>query len=299
MATTWRQLLANQTARLCTFDLDSREKRVVLETTEAVLEAPNWTPDGTWLIYNQDGLIRRIQADGSGAPEILDTGDVRDSNNDHVLSADGRFLYVSSTDGHLYEIPAAGGPARRVSNDHAEPFIYYLHGISPDGQTLAYVGVQELDGKRFGRVNVFTIPVAGGDDIQLTDHGKPDDGPEYSPDGAWIYFNSEMASDEPGHMQLFRMRPDGAEVTQLTHDERVNWFPHLSPDGSELVYISYETGVVGHPADKDVILRRMDPDGGPSEDLVHLFGGQGTVNVNSWAPDSRRFAFVEYPVSGS
>ncbi|HEX3815732.1 MAG TPA: hypothetical protein VHX59_23080 [Mycobacteriales bacterium] len=299
MATTWRQLQANQTARLCTYDLDSREKRVVLETTESVFEAPNWTPDGAWLIYNQDGLIRRIRADGSGAPEILDTGDVRDSNNDHVLSADGRFIYVSSTDGHLYEIPAAGGPARRVSNDHSEPFIYYLHGISPDGSTLAYVGVQELDGKRFGRVNVFTIPVAGGDDIQLTDHGKPDDGPEYSPDGAWIYFNSEMASDEPGHMQLFRMRTDGSEVTQLTNDERVNWFPHLSPDGSELVYISYETGVVGHPADKDVILRRMAPDGGPSENLVHLFGGQGTVNVNSWAPDSRRFAFVEYPVSDS
>jgi Tol biopolymer transport system component len=159
--------------------------------------------------------------------------------------------------------------------------------------------VQEADGRAFGRVNLFTIPVAGGPDVQLTDHGKPDDGPEFSPDGEWIYFNSEMGSAAPGHMQLFRMRPDGGEVTQLTDDERVNWFPHVSPDGAELVYLSYAPGVVGHPADKDVTLRRMAPDGGPSEDLLRLFGGQGTVNVNSWAPDSSRFAFVEYPVGAA
>jgi Tol biopolymer transport system component len=120
MALTWRQLQSGQMARLCVFDLATREKRIVLETGDAVLEAPNWTPDGNWLIYNQDGLIRRVSVDG-GAPEILDTADVRDSNNDHVLSADGQFLYVSSRNGHLYEIPATGGVARKVSNDHTEP----------------------------------------------------------------------------------------------------------------------------------------------------------------------------------
>jgi Tol biopolymer transport system component len=98
-------------------------------------------------------------------------------------------------------------------------------------------------------------------------------------------------------MQLFRMRPDGSEVTQLTQDERVNWFPHVSPDGAELIYLSYAPGIVGHPADKDVILRRMSPDGGAGEDLLRLHGGQGTVNVNGWAPDSSRFAFVDYPIA--
>jgi hypothetical protein len=38
----------------------------------------------------------------------------------------------------------------------------------------------------------------------------------------------------------------------------------------------------------------MPYNGGKIACLVDLFGGQGTINVNSWAPDSRRFAFVRY-----
>lgn len=282
--------LEDQIARLCVYDIDSGERRVVYETADAVIEAPNWTPDGSCLVYNAEGLIYRIAEDGAGAPELVDTGSIQDANNDHVLSPDGSFLYVSSGDGHLYEIPLTGaGSPRRVSNVHDGPFRYYLHGISPDGATLAYTGMEP------SRLDLFTIPVAGGPDRQLTDSTKPSDGPEFSPDGAWIYFNSEMASSIPGHSQLFRMRPDGTEPTQLTDDERVNWFPHLSPDGARLVYLSYPPGTVSHPANKHVILRSIPPDGGTPRDLLHLFGGQGTINVNSWAPDSRQFGYVEYP----
>src|SRR5690606_25132630 len=115
------------------------------------------------------------------------------------------------------------------------------------------------------------------------------------PDGAWIYFNSERASTLPGHAQCFRMRPDGSGVEQLTFDERVNWFPHISPDGQSIVYISYPPGTLGHQPDKDVILRFMYPEGSGQRDIVAFNGGQGTINVNSWAPDSKRFAYVAYP----
>ena len=170
---------------------------------------------------------------------------------------------------------------------------YYLHGISPDGLTLAYVAVEGPAGAK--RINMFTIPAAGGPDTRLSDVGYPNDGPEYSPDGGWIYFNAERAATNPGHAQCFRMRPDGTGIEQLTFDERVNWFPHVSPDGKAVVYISYPAGTTGHPANKDVILRLMKPDGSGQRDLVAFFGGQGTINVNSWAPDSRRFAYVAYP----
>ncbi len=126
----------------------------------------------------------------------------------------------------------------------------------------------------------------------------PNDGPEYSPDGAWIYFNSERSAGEPGHSQCFRMRPDATGVEQLTFDERVNWFPHLSPDGQSVVYISFPRGTLGHPADREVIIRFMLPDGSGQRDVVSCFGGQGTINVNSWAPDNKRFAYVAYPVNG-
>ena len=222
-----------------------------------------------------------------------DLGHLHDLNNDHVLSPDGATVYVSADDGHLYAVPVAGGTPRRVSNTHATPHHYYLHGISPDGLTLAYVAVEAPHGTR--RINIFTIPTAGGADTRLTDLDAPHDGPEYSPDGVWIYFNSERNS--PGHAQCFRMRADGSGVEQLTHDDRVNWFPHISPDGMSVVYLSYPPGTQGHPADKHVILRTMRPDGADQRDIAAFFGGQGTINVNSWAPDSARFAYVAYPLA--
>jgi Tol biopolymer transport system component len=259
-----------------------------------VIEAPNWTPDGKALIFNAGGEIWRIAADGSEGPARIETGAIRDLNNDHVLSPGGQTVYLSSNDGHLYSVPVTGGEPRRVSNIHTTPHHYYLHGISPDGATLAYVAVEGPAGQK--RINIFTIPAAGGPDTRLTDLSAPHDGPEYSPDGAWIYFNSERASTRAGHAQCFRMRVDGSGVEQLTFDERVNWFPHLSPDGKSIVYISYPEGTLGHPADKDVILRFMHPDGSGQRDIVAFFGGQGTINVNSWAPDSKRFAYVAYPI---
>jgi len=289
-----RELQPGQIAELTVFDLDAGQATVVF-TADAVIEAPNWTPDGRHLVFNAGGQFWRIGADGQGAPVLIDTGWLADLNNDHVISPDGATLYVSSDDGHLYAVPSAGGAPARVSNRHATPFHYYLHGISPDGLELAYVAVE--GGGDGHRINLFTIPAASGADVRLSDIDKPNDGPDYSPDGQWIYFNSERASDVPGHAQIFRMARDGSGIEQLTFDARVNWFPHPSPDGRSIVYISYPEGTLGHPPDKQVILRLMPAGGGQHRDLAAFLGGQGTINVNSWAPDSRRFAYVAYPIT--
>lgn len=286
-----RALRPGQTSELTVIGRDGSNRRVIFVAGE-VIEAPNWTPDGSALIFNAGGEIWRIAADGSEGPTRIETGALRDLNNDHVLSPDGRTIYLSANDGHLYSVAVTGGEPLRVSNTHATPHHYYLHGISPDGATLAYVAVEGPAGRK--RVNIFTIPAAGGPDTRLTDLPAPHDGPEYSPDGKWIYFNSERAS--PGHAQCFRMLADGTGVEQLTSDERVNWFPHVSPDGQAVAYLSYPPGTQGHPADKDVVLRLMLPDGSGRRDVIGLFGGQGTINVNSWAPDSQRFAYVAYPI---
>ena len=165
---------------------------------------------------------------------------------------------------------------KRISNDHDHPHHRYLHGISPDGETLAYVAVEQRFGQR--RINIFTVPARGGPDQRITDLDLPHDGPEYSFDGQWIFFNSERSS--PGQSQCFRMRADGSGLEQLTHDDRVNWFPHPSPDGRHVVYLSYPEGTQGHPPDRHVLLRLMRPDGSARRDLVALHGGQGTINVN-------------------
>ncbi|WIJ26492.1 TolB family protein [Devosia sp. RR2S18] len=289
-----RTLAAGQRSELTVIDLQGNKE--VLLTVNAAIEAPNWSPDGKWLVFNAGGCIYRMPTDASAGPEQIDAGRLIDLNNDHVISPDGSTIYVSSDDGHIYAVPFSGGAPRRVSNEHSTPFHYYLHGISPDGRTLSYVAVEKKGPER--RVNVFTIPSAGGPDLQLTHMSVPNDGPEYSPDGRWIYFNSELAASQPGHAQIFRMHSgDGSGLEQLTFDACVNWFPHVSPDGQHVVFLSYPAGTIGHPADKEVKLRLMTPDGDDQRELVSFFGGQGTINVNSWAPDSARLAYVAYPLS--
>ena len=288
-----------QRGRVMTIGIDGSDPRFVCEAEG--IQAPNWTPDGKWLVCNGSiagsKALLRVAADGSGQPELIPTGTMKVPSNDHILSPDGQWIYFT-VNPHLYAVPFAGGTPRRISNEHpaATAFKYFLHGVSPDNKTLAYVGVSAVGEDSWGRADIFTIPIAGGPDTRLTDTPAPDDGPEYSPDGKWIYFNSELNAKVPGHSQCYRMKSDGTSVEQLTHDERVNWFPHISPDGKWIVYLSYPPGTVKHPPNKAVILRRMRPDGSEQADIIAFNGGQGTINVNSWAPDSRRFAYVDYPI---
>lgn len=274
-----------QKSRLMTLGFDGSDPKVVFETTDRI-EAPNWSPDGKWLVYNSKGQLYRIPADGSGKPTLIDTHKVQ-SNNDHVISPDGKTIYFSGG-GHIHAVPFEGGKPRRVSNEQTgkERLVYWLHGISPDGKTLAFCGFLG------DKVDIWLIPAAGGKDQRLTKHPAAEDGPDFSPDGKWLYFNSERS----GSMQIWRMPASGGEdkAEQITKDERVNWFAHPSPDGKWLVYLSYPSGTKKHPRDLPVILRRMTPTGQQVKDLRKFNGGQGTINVPSWAPDSKRFAFVEY-----
>ncbi len=291
-----RRLLARQSCELVVADATTGHTTVIYDTQE-LIEAPNWTLDGQWLIYNADGRLFRISPDGTDGPHRINTAPVENLNNDHVLSPDGKTVFLSANDGHLYGVPLHGGVPVKVSNDQdpARKYRHYLHGISPDGLTLTYVAYEKKgDGNM---MRIATIPAAGGSESYLTDGACPVDGPEYSPDGKWLYFSGEQAATRPGHAQIFRMRPDGTGLEQLTHDARVNWFPHISPDGKRMVYISFPEGTLGHPADKAVILRMADPDGRNMRDLDAFNGGQGTINVPSWAPDSRRLAYVRYPLA--
>jgi Tol biopolymer transport system component len=291
-----QDLQPGQVSRVVVHDVATGEGRVV-HVSDRLLESPNWTPDGGTLVVNGGGDLYRLPV-GGGEPQRIDTDGVGHVNNDHVLTPDGRTVVFSAA-GHLYRVPIDGGAATRISNDPDTEYGCWLHGISPDGGTLAYVAVEPEGGDPRGRRNLATIPFAGGPDRLLTD-GTGYDGPEYSPDGRWLHYNSEEAAERPGHAQLFRIaldggRPTGAAPERLTADDRVNWFPHLDPGGTRAVYISYDTGTVTHPADTWVELRLIPAAGGEPVTAVALFGGQGTLNVNGWAPDGSAFAYVDYP----
>ena len=291
-----RTLADGQACVVHVVDTATGEIGEVYRTTEVLLEAPNWV--GDTLILNGDGELWRL-ALGSGELTNLPVPGLPDLNNDHcVHPLEPATLFVSCFDWHLYRVGLRSGTFERVTADDPDrAILHFLHGVSPDGDELAFVGVEPGEGTIFGPANIFTVPSSGGPIHQLTFGNSPADGPEYTPDGEWIYFNTEAFSSTPGHAQIARMRRDGSELTQLTFDERVNWFPHFAPDGTRACYLSYPTGTTGHPADLDVELRlATDDDWANAVSVAAVFGGQGTINVNSWSADSRRFAFVSYPV---
>lgn len=260
----------------------SADRRAILHARDH-FEAPNWSPDGKHLLYNSRGRLYRLPATG-GTPVLIDTGSAIRCNNDHGYSPDGSMLAISdqSANGRslIYILPSIGGSPVQVTPVGPS----YWHGWSPDGRTLAYCA------ERNREFDIYTIPVGGGEEKRLTTAPGLDDGPDYSPDGAWIYFNSERS----GSMQIWRMAPDGSKQEQVTNESSNNWFPHPSPDGRWLVYLAYAADVKGHPANKEVELRIRPLNGGESRTLASLFGGQGTINVPSWSPDSRYVAFVSY-----
>jgi len=262
-------------------DLESG-KRTLVRRELAHFEAPNWSRDGSYLLYNQKGRLLRFTP--GGQPEMLDTDWADRCNNDHGFSPDGKWLAIShSPEDHslIYVVSADGGEPRQVT----ELGPSYWHGWSPDGKTLAYCA------ERGGEYDIYTIPVAGGKETRLTNAPGLDDGPDYSPDGRFIYINSERT----GLMKIWRITPDGKTQEQVTRDDQwADWFPHPSPDGKWIAFLSYLPDVKGHPANQEVVLRVMPVEGGEPKIVARLFGGQGTMNVPSWSPDSRKFAFVSY-----
>jgi len=261
--------------------------RKILMSIPNSIQAPNWTRDGKYLIYNSSaGLLYKYDL-SNGSFSELNTGTAKNNNNDHVISFDGKMLGISNHVGEkristIFILPVTGSDQPiQITNDSAHS---YFHSWSPDGKNLIFTG------QRNGVFDIYSINIATKKETKLTDNPVLDDGPEYTPDGKWIYFNSVRT----GTMKIWRMKPDGSNQEQITFDEYNDWFPHISPDGKWIVYISFpkEINPSDHPFYQKVYLRLIPSKGGVPKTIAYLFGGQGTINVPSWSPDSKRIAFV-------
>ncbi len=266
-------------------DLSNGQRKVVFSDPKS-LQAPNWTPNDKYLIYNCQGLMYRFDMTIQ-TTEVLNTDFVKQNNNDHVLSFDGKILGLSSSSGDpkfgsmIYTVPVGGGVPKQITPIGPS----YLHGWSPDGKWLTYTA------QRNNVYDIYKVKSNGkGKEIRLTNTEGLDDGSEYSPDGKHIYFNSTRT----GKMQLWRMKSDGTQQVQLTDDVYNNWFPHISPDGKWIVFLSYppEVAADDHPFYQHVYLRKMPVSGGKPEVIAYFYGGQGSINTPSWSPDGRKVAFV-------
>lgn len=259
--------------------------RQIVYTSPKSIQAPNWTPDGKTLIYNSDGLMYNFDL-ATKTPTLLNTGEVKNNNNDHVLSFDGKMLGLSSGVSALggsiiYTVPVTGGTPKQVTPKGPS----YLHGWSPDGKTLLFTG------QRNNEFDIYSVPANGGPETRLTTAIGLDDGSEYSPDGKKIYFNSART----GTMQIWRMNADGSNQEAMTNGDFHDWFPHVSPDGKWIAFVSFlkeEVPANDHPFYKHVYLRLMPVAGGEPKVIAYLYGGQGSMNTPSWSPDSKKVAFI-------
>jgi TolB protein len=260
--------------------------REIIYSVPYSIQAPNWTTDNKSLIFNSNkGLLYTFDLK-SRKPTLLNTGDVKNNNNDHVLSFDGKMIGLSSNVKELggsivYTVPVTGGIPKQITPKGPS----YTHGWSPDGKDIVFCG------DRDGEFDVYKVPAAGGPEIRLTNTKGLDDGPEYTPDGKYIYFNSVRS----GLMQIWRMKPDGSDQEQITKDDYNNWFAHVSPDGKWIVFLTFlkeevEPGI--HPPYKHVYIRLLPIDGGNPKVLAYFYGGQGSMNTPSWSPDSKHIAFI-------
>ena len=269
------------------YDLTSGKSTLVLEE-ERHFEAPNWSRDGKYLLINSNGLLEKISPKGEKLG-VLPTGKVNKANNDHGFSFDGSTLYISSGKpeikehtSFIYKVAATGGEPELITPLSTS----YWHGVSPDNRKIVYCAA------RNGNYDVYQMDVNGGEEIRLTKEEGLDDGPEYSPDGNYIYFNSYRT----GRMQIWRMLADGSHPEQMTFDNYSNWFAHISPNNQVATIITYlEDQQQAHPFGRQVKLRLLDLKNKSIRDLTDAFyGGQGTINVPSWNPEGTRFAYVRY-----
>ncbi|MEJ8308775.1 TolB family protein [Agrobacterium larrymoorei] len=269
------------------FNIRTRENRVVWQT-EKLFEAPNWSPDGRYLLLNSDGVLYRLSLGQAEGVETVDTGFAVECNNDHGISPDGSFYAISDKvefgKSAIYLLPSTGGTPKLMTQNLPS----YWHGWAPDGKSFAYCGIRDQV------FDIYAMDIETATETRLTHGEGRNDGPDYSADGEWIYFNSSRT----GRMQIWRVRPDGSDVERITDSPYGDWFPHPSPKGDKVVFISYDGDVFDHPRDLDVRVRLMDPDGSNVETLFDLFGGQGTMNSPNWSPNGDEFAYVRYFPAG-
>ena len=285
------QFLKTRYSKLEIYHISDGHRDVLLKSKN-LIESPNWSPDGSFLIYNSEGRLFRFDLNrkkSSGIP----SGFAKQCTANHGITPNGKGIIFSNRDPYrkldpnaggnsrIYHLPIAGGEPRLITTKAASLW----HGISPNGRIVLF------SGSRNGESDIFISHIRGGEEIQLTTARGLDDGPEYSPDGKYIYFNSFRT----GSMEVWRMDSNGSNPKQITDDTYSNWFPHPSPDGKHLLILSYlnEQGYA-HPAAKDVILRLLNLNSGKMDILCRFTGGEGSINAPSWSPDSKKFAFVSY-----
>lgn len=285
--------------------------RVVLYVTPGSIEGPLWLRDNSGIIFSRSGRLYKLPMripvrerlpDGKqgpapvlgaapladGEPVLIDTGKINAITRVHGLSPDGtHILFVDRSQGtpqtpggrpppNTYMVPLAGGTPKLLT-----PTTGAGSSLSPDGKTFVFDTDTTPD--------IFAIPVDGSAPAtRLTNNVGRNYGPQFTPDGNFILF----CSDRSGSMQIWKMKPDGSEPTQLTKTESNNWFPRLSLNGTYAVFVTYPEATRGDPANNPVEVRRLNLTTGANDQMARLIGGP--TSAPTFSPGNNQLTFVSY-----
>jgi catechol 2,3-dioxygenase-like lactoylglutathione lyase family enzyme len=265
---------------------DQFRRAMMIRTAPGRLRSPNWAPDRKSIYVHEDGRLRKIPyltPDAGGVPQDIPVGTLVDCSGNFGLSPDGKYLAVTcaETKGGRHEVhvlPAGGSDTPRKLTHSASGS--FFHAWAPDSQTIAFTRGSA------GKADLFTIPLAGGAETRLTSDTL-NDGPDYTPDGKLIYFDSSRS----GSTQIWRMKSDGTGAEQVTDDDAVNSSPHVSPDGKFVAFLS-------QPADSDqgitdATLKVMSLGDGMIRPIVDFQGNRDSFSMYGWG-DGTHLAFVGY-----
>ena len=265
---------------------DQFRRSMMIRTVAGYMQSANWAPDGKSIYAYEEGRIENIpyltpEAGGTALP--IDTGGLVGCSGNFGVSPDGRSLAVSCSESRngphqVYLLPAGGGGTPRQVTQGA--IASYFHAWSPDSRTIAFTRGSA------GKADLFTVPASGGAESRLTSDTL-NDGPDFSADGKFIYFDSTRS----GSSQIWRMQPDGSAAEQITDDDHVNTSPHVSRDGKTIAFLSQpaDSGASVGPA----AIRLMATSDGLIRTLVDFQGDRGSFSMYGWG-DSNHLAFVSY-----
>ena len=265
---------------------DQFRRAMMIRTVPARIQSPNWAPDRKSIYVHEDGRVRKIPyltPDAGGTPEDVAVGKLVGCSGNFGLSPDGKSLAVScaETKGgrhEVYVLPAGGGDApRKLTNGASGSF---FHAWAPDSQAIAFTRGSA------GKADIFTIALAGGAETRLTSD-TVNDGPDYTPDGKLIYFDSSRS----GSMQIWRMKSDGTAAEQITDDDNLNSSPHVSPDGKSVAFLSQPAN--SDQGITDATLEVMSIGDGMIRPIVDFQGNRDSFSMYGWG-DGTHLAFVSY-----
>jgi len=262
---------------------DEARRAVVVWNGPGRISSPNWMPDQKTLYAYKDGQILRIpllDPLNGGKPEVLDTAGLVDCAGDFGVSPDGKSIALScaETKGgirNLYVLPFGGAPRRLTEGAPS-----FFHGWSADGNTLLFTR-----GKA-AAADFFLVPAAGGPERRLTSDTLHD-GPEFTPDGKYIYFDSSRS----GSSQIWRMKADGTGAIQITDDGMEDQSPHVSPDGAAVAWLQLKPG--GGTGVQDASIQLLSVKDGVIRTLVNFQGNRGSFTMPVWG-DKNHLALVSY-----